>query len=143
MLSYMLSYTLSYTPLMHSSHTCSHTLSHTLSSHTLLSYALSYTLSCTPLIHALILFGQIDIQHTEETLTVDGWIKFVAVARIGVLVKALRAELDALLKRKIEDPSWDCHSGGGVMGAIEMLLLSDGMKTPRGPRGAGLAITYL
>ncbi|ETV88296.1 hypothetical protein, variant 1 [Aphanomyces astaci] len=77
--------------------------------------------------YALLLFGgELTVQHEkvllfrwqpwttcryiQGLLHVDGWIKFHAVARIGVLVKALRHQLDHLLAVKVTDPSVDLSS---------------------------------
>jgi hypothetical protein len=56
--------------------------------------------------YALLLFGgEITVQHVKGTVTVDGYIRFNAVGRIAALVRGIKAELDALLARKIEDPT--------------------------------------
>ncbi|XP_070845311.1 ATP-dependent RNA helicase DHX29 [Chaetodon trifascialis] len=61
----------------------------------------------TTLIHPfpMLLFGgDIDIQHRERLITLDGWIHFQAPVRIGVIFKHLRKLMDALLEKKLENP---------------------------------------
>lgn len=53
----------------------------------------------------LLLFGgDIDIQHRERLITLDGWIHFQAPVRIGVIFKHLRKLMDSLLEKKLENP---------------------------------------
>ncbi|XP_042364851.1 ATP-dependent RNA helicase DHX29 [Plectropomus leopardus] len=53
----------------------------------------------------LLLFGgDIDIQHRERLITLDGWIHFQAPVRIGVIFKHLRKLMDSLLEKKLETP---------------------------------------
>ncbi|CAG5867770.1 unnamed protein product [Menidia menidia] len=53
----------------------------------------------------LLLFGgDIDIQHREKLITLDGWIHFQAPVRIGVIFKQLRKLMDSLLEKKLENP---------------------------------------
>ena len=77
--------------------------------------------------YALMLFGgKLEVQHGRGTISVDRWVRFRAVARIGVLVKALRAELDKLLEEKVGAPDTDI-SNTRLMVAIESLLRDDGL----------------
>ncbi|RHZ21272.1 hypothetical protein DYB37_000215 [Aphanomyces astaci] len=93
--------------------------------------------------YALLLFGgELTVQHekvqlfrwqpwtkcryVQGLLHVDGWIKFHAVARIGVLVKALRHQLDHLLAVKVTDPSVDLSSSH-LIDAICDLLITEGV----------------
>ncbi|KAF0707039.1 hypothetical protein AaE_013799 [Aphanomyces astaci] len=77
--------------------------------------------------YALLLFGgELTVQHEKGLLHVDGWIKFHAVARIGVLVKALRHQLDHLLAVKVTDPSLDLSSSH-LIDAICDLLITEGV----------------
>uniref|UniRef100_A0A671V3L3 ATP-dependent RNA helicase DHX29 n=1 Tax=Sparus aurata TaxID=8175 RepID=A0A671V3L3_SPAAU len=48
--------------------------------------------------------GEIDIQHRERLITLDGWIHFQAPVRIGVIFKHLRKLMDSLLEKKLENP---------------------------------------
>jgi len=51
--------------------------------------------------------GKLEAQYSEGTVTIDGWIKFSAPGRLVALVQALRRAVDALLLRKIADPSFN------------------------------------
>lgn len=74
--------------------------------------------------YSLLLFGgEIGVQHEHGTITVDDWITYSAPARIGVLAKMIRQELDTLLQRKIARPSLDI-SNSAVTAAIVQLLTS-------------------
>ena len=66
------------------------------------------------------------VDHKAGTVTVDGWIKFKAPARVAVLVKRLRRELDAALQLKISDPSGFDITKAPVAAAIERLVATDG-----------------
>ncbi|XP_053396907.1 ATP-dependent RNA helicase dhx29-like [Mercenaria mercenaria] len=73
----------------------------------------------------LLLFGgEINVQHTEQLLTVDDRIKYKAYAKTGVIFKELRKLLDDLLARKLEDPSLDTESDN-LIKLIEELLVSE------------------
>ncbi|CAI5735369.1 unnamed protein product [Peronospora destructor] len=77
--------------------------------------------------YALLLFGgQLVVIHEKNLLTLDGFIRFNAVARIGVLIKSIRQHLDRLLMEKIADPSVDIAQSQLVT-AISHLLKSEGM----------------
>ncbi len=52
----------------------------------------------------------------------DGWATFRAPARVGVLVKALKAQLSAVLADKIQHPALDMSSSKAA--AVIMRLLS-------------------
>ncbi|CAN9504535.1 unnamed protein product [Ophioblennius macclurei] len=52
----------------------------------------------------LLFGGDIDIQHRERLITLDGWIHFQAPVRIGVIFKHLRILMDSLLEKKLENP---------------------------------------
>ncbi|TRY65278.1 hypothetical protein DNTS_015441 [Danionella cerebrum] len=54
---------------------------------------------------SLLLFGgEIDVQHRERLVSLDGWICFQAPVRIGVIFKHLRKLIDSLLERKLAEP---------------------------------------
>ncbi|OWZ15398.1 ATP-dependent RNA helicase [Phytophthora megakarya] len=77
--------------------------------------------------YALLLFGgHLEVIHEKNLLTLDGFIRFNAVARIGVLIKSIRQHLDRLLMEKIADPSVDIAQSELVT-AISQLLKSEGM----------------
>ena len=76
----------------------------------------------------LLLGGPLAVHHREGVITVgtNGWVRFHAEARIGVLVKGLRAALSKLLAHKIAAPGWDV-AGHPVIGAITRLLQGNGV----------------
>ncbi|KAL7690424.1 putative RWD domain, RNA helicase HrpA, Helicase superfamily, ATP-binding protein [Plasmopara halstedii] len=77
--------------------------------------------------YALLLFGgHLEVTHEKNLLTLDGWIHFNAVARIGVLIKKIRQHLDRLLLDKIANPSIEIAQSELVT-AISHLLTSEGM----------------
>uniref|UniRef100_A0A8C2CKB3 ATP-dependent RNA helicase DHX29 n=1 Tax=Cyprinus carpio TaxID=7962 RepID=A0A8C2CKB3_CYPCA len=54
---------------------------------------------------SMLLFGgDIDVQHRERLISLDGWICFQAPVRIGVIFKHLRKLIDSLLERKLANP---------------------------------------
>eukprot|EP00742_Colponemidia_sp_Colp-10_P012008 GILJ01013424.1.p1 GENE.GILJ01013424.1~~GILJ01013424.1.p1 ORF type:complete len:1443 (+),score=258.53 GILJ01013424.1:102-4331(+) len=75
----------------------------------------------------LLLCGQLSVQHTEQCVTVDNWIKFQANPRVGVLAKQIRAEVDILLQSKIMDPSIDISSSS-VIQCMKRLIEHDGYQ---------------
>eukprot|EP00743_Colponemidia_sp_Colp-15_P011885 GILK01013374.1.p1 GENE.GILK01013374.1~~GILK01013374.1.p1 ORF type:complete len:1410 (+),score=317.13 GILK01013374.1:560-4231(+) len=75
----------------------------------------------------LLLCGQLSVQHTEQCVTVDNWIKFQANPRVGVLAKQIRAEVDMLLQSKIMDPSIDI-SNSAVIQCMKRLIEHDGYQ---------------
>uniref|UniRef100_A0A3P8TS41 RNA helicase n=1 Tax=Amphiprion percula TaxID=161767 RepID=A0A3P8TS41_AMPPE len=66
----------------------------------------------------LLFGGDIDIQHRERLITLDGWIHFQAPVRIGVIFKHLRKLMDSLLEKKLENPQMNLE---GEM-TIQMIL---------------------
>eukprot|EP01119_Soliformovum_irregulare_P019945 TRINITY_DN6405_c1_g2_i1.p1 TRINITY_DN6405_c1_g2~~TRINITY_DN6405_c1_g2_i1.p1 ORF type:complete len:601 (+),score=220.21 TRINITY_DN6405_c1_g2_i1:264-1805(+) len=61
--------------------------------------------------YSLLLFGgDIQVRHQDEIVMIDEWIRFKAPARIAVLMKEVRSELDGILSHKISDPSMDLSS---------------------------------
>lgn len=77
--------------------------------------------------YALLLFGgKLEVVHEKNLLKLDAWIHFGAVARIGVLIKAIRKHLDQLLIDKIADPALDIAQSE-LVSAISHLLKSEGM----------------
>ena len=76
--------------------------------------------------YALLLFGgDINVDHEKGLVRVDDWATFQAPARIGVLVKELRARVDELLAERINHPSADLTSTPVVRALLE-LLASEG-----------------
>lgn len=64
--------------------------------------------------------------HVTGKLVLDGWVHFTAPARVGVLVRALRREMEALLAAKVATPGLDL-AGSPVIEAILLLLRTDGI----------------
>ncbi|KAK3252316.1 hypothetical protein CYMTET_38381 [Cymbomonas tetramitiformis] len=76
--------------------------------------------------YALLLFGgDIEVLHADGQVTVDRWVRFQAPARIAVLVRELRAEVDKLLVEKIRVPQLDL-SAAPTLEAMLKLLATDG-----------------
>ncbi|XP_041377574.1 ATP-dependent RNA helicase DHX29-like [Gigantopelta aegis] len=75
--------------------------------------------------YPLLLFGgDIDVQHTQQLVSVDGWIKFKTKARTGVIFKELRCLLVQLLQKKLESPSVD-FSDSCLIDTIRRLLAAE------------------
>ena len=53
---------------------------------------------------ACVCAGAISVQHEAGTLKLDDWATFTAPARIAVLVRELRQQLDRLLLQHIHNP---------------------------------------
>ncbi|KAK9846310.1 hypothetical protein WJX81_001334 [Elliptochloris bilobata] len=76
-------------------------------------------------VYALLLFGgSIVVKHAEGLLQIDGWV-LKAPARIAVLVRELRQEVDRLLLQKVERPGLDLAHSPAVA-AMHNLLATDG-----------------
>jgi len=76
--------------------------------------------------YALLLFGgDISVAHDKGIVRVDDWATFQAPARIGVLIKELRARVDQLLLDRINHPSAALASTPVVRALLE-LLASEG-----------------
>ncbi|KAG8519811.1 ATP-dependent RNA helicase DHX29, partial [Galemys pyrenaicus] len=52
----------------------------------------------------LLFGGDIEVQHREHLLSVDGWIYFQAPVKIAVIFKQLRVLIDSVLRKKLENP---------------------------------------
>lgn len=81
--------------------------------------------SMVPLYALLAFGGQLEVLHDQGLLLLDGWAKFKAPARVGVLIKHLRAAVAALLAAKVTDHSLDL-AGQHVVEALHALLATDG-----------------
>lgn len=79
--------------------------------------------------YAILLFGgDIEVRHAHEQLVVDKWVIFKAPARVAVLVRELRRNLDGLLMRKFDNPGIDVHEdpqSRAVSDAILRLVLEE------------------
>lgn len=70
----------------------------------------------------LLLFGgDIDIQHRERLITLDGWIHFQAPVRIGVIFKQLRKLIDSLLEKKLENPRMNLEAEKTIHMILELI----------------------
>ncbi|ESO82989.1 hypothetical protein LOTGIDRAFT_134281, partial [Lottia gigantea] len=79
--------------------------------------------------YPLLLFGgAIDVQHTQQLVTIDSWIKFKTYARTGVIFKELRNLLSDLLQKKLESPSLN-FSDNELVCMIQKLLQSERATT--------------
>ncbi|XP_036062792.1 ATP-dependent RNA helicase DHX29 isoform X2 [Onychomys torridus] len=52
----------------------------------------------------LLFGGDIEVQHRERLLSVDGWVYFQAPVKIAVIFKQLRILIDSVLRKKLENP---------------------------------------
>ena len=81
--------------------------------------------------YALLLFGgDVEVDHERGRVQMDGgWAQFSAPARIGVLVREMRAAVDRLLERHIDAPvaeGEDNLSSSPVVRAVLELLATEG-----------------
>jgi len=83
-------------------------------------------LTCVAPYGFLLFGGSIRVEHASGTVFVDHKYKFKCGARIGVLIKELRALLDALLEAKIVNPALDVASSDVVF-AVKKLVEGDGL----------------
>ena len=78
-------------------------------------------------VYSLLMFGgNIELDVEGRGLLVDEWIRVKGWARIGVLVRRLRAMLDRVLSEKVEDPGRDV-SGREVVRIVRKLVELDGL----------------
>ena len=75
---------------------------------------------------ALLFAGPLKLDTLGRGLIVDDWLHIRGWARIGVLIGRLRAMLDDLLARKIEDPGLDV-SNEEVVAVVRRLIEKDGL----------------
>lgn len=69
----------------------------------------------------LLFGGDIDIQHRERLITLDGWMHFQAPVRIGVIFKQLRRLLDAVLEKKMENPKLNLEDERTIQILLELI----------------------
>lgn len=69
----------------------------------------------------LLFGGDIDIQHRERLITLDGWMHFQAPVRIGVIFKHLRRLLDAVLEKKMENPKLNLEDEQTIKILLELI----------------------
>uniref|UniRef100_A0A671T8A6 ATP-dependent RNA helicase DHX29 n=1 Tax=Sinocyclocheilus anshuiensis TaxID=1608454 RepID=A0A671T8A6_9TELE len=76
---------------------------------------------------SMLLFGgDIDVQHRERLISLDGWIYFQAPVRIGVIFKHLRKLIDSLLERKLANPKMNLEDEKTIQ-IITELIKSENM----------------
>ncbi|KAM9841500.1 ATP-dependent RNA helicase DHX29 [Aulostomus maculatus] len=69
----------------------------------------------------LLFGGDIDIQHRERLITLDGWMHFQAPVRIGVIFKHLRKLMDSLLEKKLENPRMDLEGERTIQLILDLI----------------------
>lgn len=69
----------------------------------------------------LLFGGDIDIQHRERLITLDGWIHFQAPVRIGVIFKHLRKLMDSLLEKKLENPRMNLEGEATIQIILDLI----------------------
>ncbi|TWW66437.1 ATP-dependent RNA helicase dhx29 [Takifugu flavidus] len=69
----------------------------------------------------LLFGGDIDVQHRERLITLDGWIHFQAPVRIGVIFKHLRKLMDSLLEKKLENPKMNLEGERTIQMILELV----------------------
>ncbi|CDF36697.1 similar to DEAH (Asp-Glu-Ala-Asp/His) box polypeptide 57 [Chondrus crispus] len=76
---------------------------------------------------AILLFGgEINVQHKKGQMSVDNWVIFKAPAKVAVLARELRRQLDGLLMRKFENADIDlAEEGKTVNEAIIRLITTE------------------
>ncbi|XP_043920360.1 ATP-dependent RNA helicase DHX29 [Protopterus annectens] len=74
----------------------------------------------------LLFGGEIDVQHREGLLSVDGWIHFQAPVRIGVIFKQLRNLIDSVLKKKLENPKMSLEDDKTIQIIMELIKTENG-----------------
>ncbi|XP_053717370.1 ATP-dependent RNA helicase DHX29 [Synchiropus splendidus] len=71
--------------------------------------------------------GDIDIQHRERLITLDGWMHFQAPVRIGVIFKHLRKLIDSLLEKKLENPRMNVEDEKTIQTILELIKSEHGV----------------
>ncbi|KAI1905280.1 hypothetical protein AGOR_G00014480 [Albula goreensis] len=69
----------------------------------------------------LLFGGDIDVQHRERLISLDGWIHFQAPVRIGVIFKHLRKLIDSLLEKKLENPKMNLEDEKTIQLIMELI----------------------
>ncbi|XP_056146501.1 ATP-dependent RNA helicase DHX29 [Lampris incognitus] len=73
----------------------------------------------------LLFGGDIDVQHRERLITLDGWIHFQAPVRIGVIFKHLRKLMDSLLEKKLEKPNMNLEDEKTIHLILELIKMEN------------------
>uniref|UniRef100_UPI003AAEB046 ATP-dependent RNA helicase DHX29 isoform X1 n=1 Tax=Centroberyx gerrardi TaxID=166262 RepID=UPI003AAEB046 len=71
----------------------------------------------------LLFGGDIDLQHRERLISLDGWIHFQAPVRIGVIFKHLRKLMDSLLEKKLENPKMNLEDERTIQLILELIKM--------------------
>lgn len=69
--------------------------------------------------------GKITTQHEEGILKLDGWATFKAPARIAVLIRELRLQVDQLMLAKVADTTMNMFDSP-ITAVMQDLLAKDG-----------------
>uniref|UniRef100_UPI0037E7B334 ATP-dependent RNA helicase DHX29 n=1 Tax=Semicossyphus pulcher TaxID=241346 RepID=UPI0037E7B334 len=83
--------------------------------------------SLIPPFPMLLFGGDIDIQHRERLITLDGWIHFQAPVRIGVIFKHLRKLMDSLLEKKLENPRMSLEGERTIQLILDLIKSEHGV----------------
>lgn len=73
----------------------------------------------------LLFGGDIDVQHRERLISLDGWIYFQAPVRIGVIFKHLRKLIDSLLEKKLENPKMNLEDEKTIQLIMELIKMEN------------------
>ncbi|KAJ7986937.1 hypothetical protein DPEC_G00333560 [Dallia pectoralis] len=73
----------------------------------------------------LLFGGDIDVQHRERLISLDGWIHFQAPVRIGVIFKHLRKLIDSLLEKKLKNPRMNLEDEKTIQLIIELIKMEN------------------
>ncbi|XP_067842013.1 ATP-dependent RNA helicase DHX29 isoform X2 [Heptranchias perlo] len=69
----------------------------------------------------LLFGGDIEVMHRERLLSVDGWIQFQAPVRTGIIFKELRALIESVLLKKLEDPKMSIEDDEMIRIIMELI----------------------
>uniref|UniRef100_UPI00398F87C7 ATP-dependent RNA helicase DHX29 n=1 Tax=Pristiophorus japonicus TaxID=55135 RepID=UPI00398F87C7 len=69
----------------------------------------------------LLFGGDIEVMHRERLLSVDGWIHFQAPVRTGIIFKELRALIESVLLKKLEDPKMSIKDDEMIQIIMELI----------------------
>uniref|UniRef100_A0A3P8ZIT6 RNA helicase n=1 Tax=Esox lucius TaxID=8010 RepID=A0A3P8ZIT6_ESOLU len=73
----------------------------------------------------LLFGGDIDVQHRERLISLDGWIHFQAPVRIGVIFKHLRKLIDSVLEKKLKNPRMNLEDEKTIQLIIELIKMEN------------------
>jgi ATP-dependent RNA helicase DHX57 len=61
------------------------------------------------------------VDHNHQVISLDRWIRFRAPAKVSLLIRELRKELDTLLKKKIENPQLDIYHTSTIQIILKLI----------------------